>query len=1130
MAYLLHISDLHIVANPQWNNMKKTILNSVREKLRNVPLDERLLVITGDCHNFNENHYDRAKEFLLELFSVMEIQADKDVFIVPGNHDVSESSDFDREIYIEAIKHNPNKLQDRMDKFLSCYDSYIDFVNSIGIYTKGCDNPKEYDRLLPVRVHVRTWRNKLHILHLNTTLIADGQTKTGQMVDTLTATSDAIYKELRSDSLPCIAIGHNNFFDLSEIQQEELSTAFSQDNISAYLCGDRHQLNSKKGENNIAFSNRITSARIPNIGCCRTSTDGRDTYSDFGMIWQKWDEAKDRVDLEFMKWNPKEQGKLQSDRDDDFYYFRKDLSSTDENSQSVDVSQQVISNSEEVEVVIAASRPESEGNIESICAFIQNLEKIYRKNNNNLSIKVTVGTNPEKVKFDNCKLFCILIDATVEKSMSILYDMAVEQNKHSGFPAIQAFIKETPTVRTRPHKSIKKFEEDFFDNAGYAPHYFKDIEKIKLYIWSELENFVPNKAKPDVGKNSSKITLNGEALFDLKDISGVESISIIEREQDKMVQLMNEYNMYDAEYQQKPSAEVKVKLLDTRSHLEEQQSKFNRLKNDILKNIVLVCEKQQIRNDLDMRESMALECITKDEDYLEANRLLRDPDWEEEIQALTGVMRDAKKRCRQYISGQKLLISNLSATGIDSKVKKEIDSIYVKIVALAEEHRIDLSVLYDYAEFLYSQKEFPEGIEVAERLVRYNKASEVPVYEDEGSLYTLLGQLCYANSKYIEALEYYRRAFDFCTKNPIANEDAMYTIHNGIATLYWKQKHYIDSKKELDKCLLPLEQLAAKKGGKFSYILAESYNRLATLASKMWLLDDAEDYHFKSLEWKRKIFSPTNIDYDLLNKIASTYNNLGIVYRKMRKYEKSEKCYIKACDIRSMGYEKRKKTFERSLAIVKSNYAYLLGEIGEIERAEQMVKEAIAIKRRLVDDNPTANLPTLAYSLDDYGVILSHVKVQGRTEEIKALFEEAIQKKKMLSLKEDHTYIPSLAESYYHYARFLSKTDKKLAAEYYEKAFDIQEEFEQDNAGYYTYELASTCYDWAMLLKDEMSAKTESLFNTAEKYAGDLMAKCPEYYKEQYVRILEDYLQFLSASGGADSKMKTVSEKIGKYK
>lgn len=1130
MAHLLHISDLHIVADPRWNNMKKTILNSMREKLRNVPLGERLLVITGDCHNFSENHYNHAKEFLLELFNVMEIQADKDVFIVPGNHDVSETSDFDREIYIDAIKHNPHKLKDRMDKFLSCYDGYIEFVNEIGIYTNSRDSSKECDRLLPVRVHVRTWRDKLHILHLNTTLIADGQTKTGQMADTFTATSDAICKELRSDSLPCIAIGHNNFFDLLDIQQGELSTVFSHDNISAYLCGDRHQLNSKKEENNIVFENRISSVRIPNIGCCRTSTDGRDTYSDFGMIWQKWDEVKGRVDLEFMKWNPKEQGKLQQDRDDDFYFFRKDLSSTDENSQSVDVSQQVISNSEEIEVVIAASRRESEGNIESISAFIQNLENIYRKTNNNLRINVTVETNPEKVKFDNCKLFCILIDATVEKSMSILYDMAVEHNKQSGFPAIQAFINETPTVRTIPHKSIKKFEDDFFDNAGYAPYYFKDIEKIKLYIWSELENFVPNKAKPDVRKNSSKITLNGEALFDLKDISGVEFVSIIESEQDKMVQLVNKYNMYDAEYQRKPSDAVKAKLLDTRSRLEEQQSKVNRLKNDILKNIVLVCEKQQIRNDLDMRESMALDCITRDEDYQGANGLLRDPNWEEEIQALTGVMRDAKKRCGQYISGQKLLISNLRAAGIDNKVKKEIDSIYVKIVALAEEYRIDLSVLYDYADFLYSQKEFPEGIEVAERLVRYNKANGVPVYEDEGSLYTLLGQLCYANSKYIEALEYYRRAFDFCKRNPIANEDLMYTIHNGIATSYWKQKHYADSKKELDECLIPLEQLAARKGGKFSYMLAESYNRLATLASKMWLLDDAEDYHLKSLEWKRKIYSPTDKDYDLLNKIASTYNNLGIVYRKMRKYEKAEKCYIKACDIRSMGYEKEKKTFEKSLAVVKSNYAYLLGEIGEIERAEQMVKEAIAIKRRLADNNPTANIPTLAYSLDDYGVILSNVKVQGRTEEIKALFEEAIQKKKDLSLKEDHTYIPSLAESYYHYARFLSKTDKESAAEYYKKAYDIQEKFEQDNAGYYAYELACTCYDWAMLLKDEMSAETESLFSTAEKYASDLVTKCPEYYKEQYVRILEDYLRFLSAFGGTDSKIKTVLDKIEKYK
>ena len=62
MIYLLHISDLHLVADPQWNNMKNAILNSVQETLRNVPLGQKLLVITGDFHNFSQDNFEYAEE------------------------------------------------------------------------------------------------------------------------------------------------------------------------------------------------------------------------------------------------------------------------------------------------------------------------------------------------------------------------------------------------------------------------------------------------------------------------------------------------------------------------------------------------------------------------------------------------------------------------------------------------------------------------------------------------------------------------------------------------------------------------------------------------------------------------------------------------------------------------------------------------------------------------------------------------------------------------------------------------------------------------------------------------------------------------------------------------------------
>lgn len=74
MIYLLHISDLHLVIDPQWNNMKNAILYSVREKLNQISRGQKLLVITGDFHNFVQNDYTQAEQFLPQLFDAMGIE------------------------------------------------------------------------------------------------------------------------------------------------------------------------------------------------------------------------------------------------------------------------------------------------------------------------------------------------------------------------------------------------------------------------------------------------------------------------------------------------------------------------------------------------------------------------------------------------------------------------------------------------------------------------------------------------------------------------------------------------------------------------------------------------------------------------------------------------------------------------------------------------------------------------------------------------------------------------------------------------------------------------------------------------------------------------------------------------
>ena len=313
MVKLLHLSDLHIVGNPHWGNMRDAVLDYARREFGSLKSGEKFLVLTGDFHNYEQDGYDRAAEFLRELFDAMGIAPGEDAFAVPGNHDVSAALDPDlsqqRKLILENIKIDEKKRDElnqeggfrayALPVLLKSYAPYAQFVRNLGLY-------RDADENRPVKTHVRIWRNKLKILHLNTTLVADGSEKTNQITDTLTATSEEVRKQL-DGGIPCIAIGHNSYKDLTARQQkEELRGVFYYRNISAYLCGDRHKTDDEQSERWIDLGTKDDAARIPNIVAPRGSSDAGDVNSEFGFLVHEWNEETGDVDCSVARWRSNE--------------------------------------------------------------------------------------------------------------------------------------------------------------------------------------------------------------------------------------------------------------------------------------------------------------------------------------------------------------------------------------------------------------------------------------------------------------------------------------------------------------------------------------------------------------------------------------------------------------------------------------------------------------------------------------------------------------------------------------------------------------------------------------------------------------------------------------------------------
>lgn len=304
MIYMLQISDFHTIQGAEWNNMRAAVLKEVKERSDGIPRGEKLVFITGDFHNFGDTGYEWTESFLKELFKAMDVDPAEDVFIVPGNHDVANEGTMNRLFTGEDWKIRQkaalmglkagdwNFMKWRLESFTS----YCEFAKKVGVYPESIKN-------LPAEVHIRNWRGKLNVLHLNTALIADGTSNEEQIADTYKATSDAVWKNYDTDFVPAVAIGHNSFFDLKKDQQTELEAIFSRKNVSAYLCGDKHQIEKNRDKQMIRLKSGYFSApEIPNIVCMKGTADKSDNYSEFGFYWHCWNEETDDVTVSPLCW------------------------------------------------------------------------------------------------------------------------------------------------------------------------------------------------------------------------------------------------------------------------------------------------------------------------------------------------------------------------------------------------------------------------------------------------------------------------------------------------------------------------------------------------------------------------------------------------------------------------------------------------------------------------------------------------------------------------------------------------------------------------------------------------------------------------------------------------------------
>ena len=338
----LQISDLHIFYNdPSWEDFQQYL----QDFFSSNPTPD-FVVITGDYRNvWADERYDKAERFIRVLMNQFGLDMSRDLFIVPGNHDmrpqkkktVARKTFWKRqeEIDDDPRTHELKKLLppglapwDRtekssawMDKHAKEPQNYIDRLCEVQRNSAEDENIVDMQPLVngfseycelakriipwyvesgssPAAAHLRKWEkgNNLgfNLVHLNTALVADGSRNHYQAID-LNSTKK-ILNGIRS-GLPTLVLAHNSFYDLHPDIQKQLIGPLSSANTSVWMCGDAHRFDVKT----ISRPPSDERDEIPILTCGKSAPDYRDNYSDNGFFIYEYD--GNSINVQKYKWD-----------------------------------------------------------------------------------------------------------------------------------------------------------------------------------------------------------------------------------------------------------------------------------------------------------------------------------------------------------------------------------------------------------------------------------------------------------------------------------------------------------------------------------------------------------------------------------------------------------------------------------------------------------------------------------------------------------------------------------------------------------------------------------------------------------------------------------------------------------
>ena len=788
----------------------------------------------------------------------------------------------------------------------------------------------------------------------------------------------------------------------------------------------------------------------------------------------------------------------------------------------------------EIKIFLASSIVEFDHDRKELESYMNRLNAEYVKRGiwlnleicENLSNAVALGRKQDDFNevIRSSRYMYLLVGERIGQYTEEEFDVALEHFRATGTPLIYTYFKRLPEGR-QADGSVVRFMKRLGDGIGHFWSEFSSLDSIKLNIVLELMR------DPDVGGVVQ--FEDGRALLDGEEVMSLEQVPIYGGNED--LQAMRA----ELEELESKCAELKIAAMrsfDDDAMLEyaeaakrraEVADRIHQAEMAILENMNLIASKSRSGNEIDPREKEAARLIGEG-DYRGANAILKDKQWESDIDTAAEVLDSFREKARQYVSSRSSLIANMISMGVTEKTALEIESIYERACEVAERWHVQLDVLYDFARFLRIQRNYKKGIEYAARYTHWCELDPDCSLLTLGQAYDLLGALYHLNKNDVLSEPIKKKAIEFLESIESRTTDEELELAYARASLggtYWATNRYSEAKEILEQAISAMEADESASPEELSL----AYNRIALVSNGLNLLDDSEKYHRKAASIREKLASSGNPTAKM--RLSTTYHNLGFLYAKQKRYKDAEREYEKAFSIKKQIAENNPAAYEPSLAMTAIQFGRNYGRMGFPEVGEPYIQMGLSIRRRLLAVNPNLYSSGVAIALKEYGVLIRDAAWEQRYGEALAMFEEAISLQQDSALRNPARHEGDLAVVLDEAAKFFSVIGQDdRAREAFNRAVELRKKWFEAEPRVHARMYSKICFDCAEFLH---GAGDDSLAEVRARAAYEvrcgLYEEYPDVYADEYASTSELLAEILE-SLGKDDEARVVRERAAQVR